>query len=117
MLTDQMDAVFGVLSARYFKKGVRSPEQESQGLEEGLEVVVVIYGSLLVQLNVSKHLRRAGGSYRKQNSDFRVKPICVLLMFQTSCDLVTSLIPSVNVKVSFCILIVTNLHQSIENAT
>lgn len=34
------------------------PEEKSQGLEKGLEVVVVIYGGLLVQLDVSKHLRQ-----------------------------------------------------------
>lgn len=33
-----------------------SPEEKSQGLEKGLEVVVVINGSILVQLNVPKHL-------------------------------------------------------------
>lgn len=34
------------------------PEEQGQGLEKGLEVVVVIYGRLLIQLNVSKHLRQ-----------------------------------------------------------
>lgn len=36
------------------------PEEQGQGLEKGLEVVVVRYGRLLIQLNVSKHLRQAG---------------------------------------------------------
>lgn len=48
-----MDAVDQSVSAEY----LRLPEQEGQGLEEGLEVVVVIYGSLFVQLDVPKHLR------------------------------------------------------------
>lgn len=34
------------------------PEEQSQGLEKGLEVVVVIYCCLIVQLDVSKHLRQ-----------------------------------------------------------
>ncbi len=34
------------------------PEEKGQGLEKGLEVVVVIYCVLVNQLDVSKHLRR-----------------------------------------------------------
>lgn len=34
------------------------PEEEGQGLEKGLEVVVMIYCVVLNQLNVSKHLRK-----------------------------------------------------------
>lgn len=35
------------------------PEQKHQSLEEGLEVVVVVDGRFLIQLNVSKHLKEA----------------------------------------------------------
>lgn len=34
-----------------------SPKEKSQGLEKGLEVVVLIYGSFVIEFDVSKHLR------------------------------------------------------------
>lgn len=47
------------LSEQIPEYGRRLPEQKSQSLEKGLEVVVVIYGRLFIQLNVTKHLRDA----------------------------------------------------------
>lgn len=40
------------------------PEEKGQGLEKGLEVVVVVYGILLNQLNVTKHLQQHRRCYR-----------------------------------------------------
>lgn len=43
------------------------PEEEGQGLEEGLEVVVMIYCVALDQLDVSKHLRKQESRWLTSN--------------------------------------------------
>lgn len=36
------------------------PEEEGQGLEKGLEVVVEVYGIIIPQRDVTKHLQQQG---------------------------------------------------------
>lgn len=45
------------------------PEEKGQGLEKCLEVVVVIYFGLLIQLDVSKHLRQQESRWSLFNSN------------------------------------------------
>ena len=33
------------------------PEEEHQGAEKGLEIVVLVYVALIIQLDISKHLQ------------------------------------------------------------
>lgn len=54
------------------------PEEEGQGLEKGLEVVVMIYCRFLTQLYVSKHLRQQES--RWLNWNLQTKTTALLLL-------------------------------------
>lgn len=51
----QCEALLGYL---FWNVEAGVPEEKGQSLEKGLEVVVVIYGGLLIQLDVPKHLKQ-----------------------------------------------------------
>lgn len=55
------------------------PEEKGQGLEKGLEVVVLIYGSVIIQLDVTKHLRHQESRWWLLKANFKLKS-CVLVL-------------------------------------
>ena len=50
----------------------RLPEEKGQGLEKGLKVVVVTYGGILIQLNVSEHLRQQESRWFVSKANVRI---------------------------------------------
>ena len=45
------------------------PEQQHEGLQEGAEVIVVIYGCVLVEINVTEHLRTRARTHTHTDTD------------------------------------------------
>lgn len=60
------------------------PEEEGQGLEKGLEVVVMIYCRFLAQLYVSKHLRQQESRWLNWNLQTKTTALLLLLLQSTT---------------------------------